>query len=240
MQKYLLNFEGEIGDFIKKLRKHKKINSIELSRSVGKSDAYISQIENNRNKKPDYSVLYEVFKQLEIEEKKIEDYLEHFGFLSPEREAHEEALMIERYENPDWEYTEQQYDDWNQSTKNYIETEERKKKNKEIEEQSGMEFIYEIMKADINDINKVLNNLKEHDPQNGSKMINGLSKSFNSMATNVTLYRFLLMFHSENLSILDNRGLTKVLNTLYEEINRVEREKIAFGKPRQKKLIKEL
>ena len=104
--KYGLFYEGTLGEFIKGVRKARKINSVQLAKDVGKSGAYVSQIESGKNKNPDYRTLYEIFKKLGIDEIKIDDYLEHFGYISPERlEADDYYMeqMAERENDPEYQ-----------------------------------------------------------------------------------------------------------------------------------------
>ncbi|MGD6781357.1 helix-turn-helix domain-containing protein [Sutcliffiella horikoshii] len=239
MKKYVLDFNGTIGDFIKFWRKSKKINSIALSKAVGKSDAYISHIENGRNKKPDYNTLYEVFKQIGISEEKIEDYLEFFGFLSAERQAHEEQLMISRMEP-----TEEDLDRWENQASDFEEN-NRNEREEYLARQNdnkfnGDDLFEDILSANIQEINHVLNTLEKHDISNAFELIKGLSSTLNEMSTNITLYRFIIKLFSERLTMLDEEAAIKIINSLYEELNRIDREKTAFGKPRQRKLIKNL
>ncbi|WP_214480991.1 helix-turn-helix transcriptional regulator [Bacillus sp. SM2101] len=242
MQRYVLDFDGNIGDFIKIMRKSKKINSIELSKKVGKSDAYISHIENGRNKNPDYSTLYNIFKIIGTEEKKIEDYLEHFGILSPERLAHEEAMMIARM-NPteeDLKHMEKEVEYHNQLQEEYGIQMETAGTNDDSSSSDSSDLVYDVIDKNLKTINDVLRNMQEDDISNAFELIDGLSKTFNEMRTKLPLYRFMIKFFSENISSLDNKGLTRVLNILYEEENRVHNENMAFGKPRRKKVINEL
>ncbi|MCD8508939.1 MAG: hypothetical protein LRY73_02960 [Bacillus sp. (in: Bacteria)] len=92
----------------------------------------------------------------------------------------------------------------------------------------------------IKNINTALRNLTEHDFENGFNITKGISDSLSEMATNVTLYRFNKRLYKERLSLLDEKGCIKIINTLYEELNRIDREKTAFGEPRQRGLIDKL
>ncbi|MGG3623841.1 helix-turn-helix transcriptional regulator [Bacillus gobiensis] len=241
MNKYVLNFDGSIGEFIKLHRKARRINSIELSKSIGKSDAYISHIENGRNKKPDYATLFEIFKKIGIDEKKIEDYLEHFFIFSPEREAHDMEMAIARASEPP---TDEEIAFWEEQERQFLLDEEAQyekfQKKSNSNSQNGNYLVEDIIKEDIISINSVLDSITEHDLSNAFDLIKGISNSFDEMSTNITLYKFLIKFFSERLSSLDNEGMIKVLNVLYEELNRIDREKTAFGKPKQRKLIKQL
>ncbi|MGD6831399.1 helix-turn-helix domain-containing protein [Sutcliffiella halmapala] len=247
MNKYILDFDGNLGDFIKLWRKIKKVNSIQLSKAVGKSDAYISHIENGRNKNPDYSTLYNVFLNIGIEEEKIEDYLEHFGFLSPERLAHEEALMIAKM-NP----TKEDIEAMEKEAEYYHQLEKKEEADKEVnnvfkkysgdisDPQNSDELMSDILTENIKGIIYILDNMQEYDINNAADLIIGLGKVFDDVPTNNKLYKFLIKFFEAKITSLDETGMVKVINTLYIELNRIEKEKTAFGKPRQKTLIKSL
>ncbi|MFS1518545.1 helix-turn-helix domain-containing protein [Bacillus sp. SCS-151] len=56
----------EVGATIKKHRKRKGINSKKLSVSIGKSDSYVSHLENGRNKNPDYKTLEKILEIIEV------------------------------------------------------------------------------------------------------------------------------------------------------------------------------
>jgi transcriptional regulator with XRE-family HTH domain len=67
------------GDLVKSLRKKAGISSTKLSNMLDKGDAYISQIENNRNKNPDYDTCFKLFEILNVEQDKIKDILTHYN-----------------------------------------------------------------------------------------------------------------------------------------------------------------
>lgn len=150
------NFEEEsLGNFLKLLRKTKGINSIELSNSVGKSNAYVSQIENSHNQKPEYGIMCDILRKLDVEEDKIEEYLAHFGLFPAEKRAikeyeyrkrmEEEMIQreIELQDDPDYHEAKLQHDiDRFESEMEWLETleDELKRKNEEI----GKELDYFI------------------------------------------------------------------------------------------------
>ncbi len=76
----------DFGVELKKIRTNAGVSSKSLSTKVGKAVTYVSQLENGKIKSPDYSTSYLLLKELGIEESKIEGFLDHFGFISPERE----------------------------------------------------------------------------------------------------------------------------------------------------------
>lgn len=96
---YKLNFSGTLCEYLKFVRESKKMNSTTLSKLVGKSNAYVSHLEKGRYNKPDYETLYKILKILGIGEEKIEDYLLHFGILSPERNDLYSQKIIENFES---------------------------------------------------------------------------------------------------------------------------------------------
>lgn len=67
-----------------------------------------------------------------------------------------------------------------------------------------------------------------------------MNKNIRSSFNDKNLYRFLAYFFNQDLSRLDKKGLLRVLNTLIEETNGINKEKIAFGEPKIIELIKSL
>ncbi|MEC1734010.1 helix-turn-helix transcriptional regulator [Bacillus mojavensis] len=236
MNRYVLNFDGTIGDFIKAWRKRKKINSIELSKEVGKSDAYISQIENNRNKKPDYDTLYKIFQKLGIEEDRIEDYLDHFGYWSPEKWEHAEAEAEAQEERQ-----KQLYND-----PSYIERELKYLNNDVVSSNrsrisnNGFDLIKEKSNEYVGEVAEVLENIVYEPSGKGFEIVSGLNKLTSEMIINKQLFNFTSKLFNSDLSRLDEQGMLKVLNTVIEETNRINKEKTAFGKPKIIKPIKSL
>lgn len=244
MTTYHLNFDGTLGDYVRLHRKSKKINSKQLSLSVGKSDSYVSHLENGRNKNPDYSTLYEIFKRLGIAEEKIEDFLYYFHILSPERIAHEEKLALAAMEPPteeDLKHMEEQAEYYYQLQKEEDRLQQVAFEQKMFEESNnGNPLLEDMLDENIKRINKVLTDMIEYDFENSFGLVEGLGKTLDDVSTNKPLYKFLIRLFSERITSLDTEGLTKVVNALYEELNRVDRENTAFGKPRQRTLIDKL
>ncbi|MBD8004559.1 helix-turn-helix domain-containing protein [Bacillus norwichensis] len=244
IRKYRPNFDGNIGEYLHLLRRSKKINSTELSKAVGKSAAYISQIENGRNKNPDYKTMYEILKHLGIEENKIEDYLYHFNIYSPDYLAWEEERAIAAMQPP----TEEDFEEWQRQSEYFeqqdkIESHERKADQvfkKYFEETPEDDLVYDIIKENIKHMVYVFDNMVEHDLNNAFDLITGLGKVFDEVPTNEHLYKFMIKFFSAKVPALDEKGMIKVLNTLYDESNRVETERTKFGKPHLQLQIKEL
>lgn len=69
------------GDMVKSIRTRKNINARDLSRQLGKGDAYISQIENKRIKAPDYETALELLRHLDVGEKDITLILNNYRIL---------------------------------------------------------------------------------------------------------------------------------------------------------------
>ncbi|WP_273129952.1 helix-turn-helix domain-containing protein [Bacillus weihaiensis] len=66
---------------VKAFRTKRNINARDLSRKLGKGDAYISQIENKRIKTPDYETAYEILKHIGVDENDIPRFLDHYRIL---------------------------------------------------------------------------------------------------------------------------------------------------------------
>lgn len=232
MGKYVLNFEGSLGEYIKLLRKSKKITSINLSRMINKSDSYISHLENGRYKSPDYDTLYEILKRLSVDEDKIEDFLEHFDILSPNRIEWEEKQIMLSMEEP----SEEEVQSWAAKAEEYdnflLEDYERS--------EDGNELVIDILDENNKSIYSVLNELSSYNFNDGYQLIMGMSKVLDEISSNKLLYNFTIKFFSEKIPSLDEKGMVKVLNTLYKELNRIDEEKNAFGKPKQRPLITKL
>ncbi|MFS0672034.1 helix-turn-helix domain-containing protein [Ornithinibacillus sp. 179-J 7C1 HS] len=220
--KYYLNFEGTIGEFIKQRRKAKKINSVELSKELGKGGAYISQIENGHNKKPDFDMLYEIFKRIGIEEERIEDYLESFGFISPEREEVRIQEAIDRQENSK-EYYEEYEARQKAYADDYIEYrkhEEEFNKRSENSTNNGDHVLRDIFNADIKGIHSSLSQIAFENGTSGFEFTRNLERTLGKMNKSENLYKFLQLMFKNDLDILDEDGMVRVINTLYEELNK--------------------
>ncbi|WP_175637912.1 helix-turn-helix domain-containing protein [Metabacillus schmidteae] len=63
------------GDFIRGLRLKNRISSRDLSSKIGKSFAYVSQLERGNIKKPDYETAYQLLEYLNVNQSEINDIL---------------------------------------------------------------------------------------------------------------------------------------------------------------------
>ncbi|GEL75790.1 helix-turn-helix domain-containing protein [Tenuibacillus multivorans] len=227
--KYHLNFDGTIGEFIKLHRKKQKIKARDLSRELGKGDAYISQIENNRNNKPDFDILYSIFEKLGIDEERIEDYLESFGYISPEREEQLIQQELKKYEVTDEEYQQ------------YLDSEKQVRVDHPEEFlNSNDQLITEIIGEYLKNITSTLQSLSYDKSGKGFNMVKNIETTLTDMQKNKHLFIFIQRLFDNNLDLLDEKGMVKVINTLYEEMNRVEEQNTAWGEPTIKNQIKEL
>lgn len=68
-----------LGETIKNLRLSKGFSSRKLSEAVGKSTAYISQIENGRNNKPDAYIVLQILTVLGLSDDKINNILDQYN-----------------------------------------------------------------------------------------------------------------------------------------------------------------
>lgn len=80
--------EKEFGDLIKALRLKAGMGSRELSSLVNKGSSYISQIENKRNKNPEYRIAHTLLKILGVNENEIEEILKQYDISPPEDNSH--------------------------------------------------------------------------------------------------------------------------------------------------------
>ncbi len=85
----MINVNRDLKDFIRIQRAVKNISSTKLSEKLGKNRAYVSQIENGHNKKPDYTTLMKMFHILGVPEDEIEITLEQFNIIPTLEEQRE-------------------------------------------------------------------------------------------------------------------------------------------------------
>ncbi|WP_117161469.1 helix-turn-helix domain-containing protein [Paraliobacillus sp. X-1268] len=243
VREYYLNFNGTIGDFIKQHRKAKKVNSVDLAKRLGKANAYVSQIENGHNKKPDFEMLYKIFLQIGIEQDRIEDYLEHFGFISPEREeaelqraidmqnisAEEAEEMEKQQEKADEEF----YNKMERYSKDpdYLEHQVDKQVNK-IKDPRDLEVTgerSEIIQSNLEKINSLLYRAAMDKNNRGFDFVSNLETSFNAMSKDKNLYKFLIHLFDSDLSVLDEASMIKIINVVYGEVNRRKGQTSPWG-----------
>lgn len=241
--KYRLNYNGTLGEFIKEYREASKISSRELAKLVGKSSAYVSQIENGRNKNPDYNVLFNIFKTIGVQLDRIEDYLDSFGFMSPEREramiqealykqnmSMEEYEEIQKHEEEFWQnYDEERANDPDYQIQKAIDELNNNNSEPSNTSSDGNDLLKDIVKGDINRINQQLYDIAFDQKGKGFNFVRNIGSTINDMSKNKLLFSFMLKFFDNDLSVLDEKGMLNVINTLFEEMNRCTREKSAWG-----------
>ncbi|KIN35908.1 MULTISPECIES: hypothetical protein [Bacillus subtilis group] len=187
----------------------------------------LCQIENNRNKQPDYDTLYKIFQKLGIEEERIEDYLDHFGYWSPEKWEHAEAEAQK-------ERQKQLYND-----PSYIERELKYldndvvSRNRSRISNNGFDLIKEKSNEYMGEVAEVLENIVYEPSGKGFEIVSGLNKLTGEMILNKQLFNFTSKLFNSDLPRLDEQGMLKVLKTVIEETNRINKEKTAFGKPKK-------
>ncbi|MFC4321727.1 helix-turn-helix domain-containing protein [Litchfieldia salsa] len=89
----------EFGKELKNIRQKVKYPSKELALEVGRAVTYVSQLERGLIKNPDYETCYMLLKELKFPEDKIDNFLDNFSIISPEREQAELKNDIEKHEN---------------------------------------------------------------------------------------------------------------------------------------------
>jgi transcriptional regulator with XRE-family HTH domain len=73
------------GRELRNLRNKSGKTAKELSRMIGKGDAYVSQLESGKIKKPDYETCSLLLQKLGLDESRIEEILDRFNIKSTER-----------------------------------------------------------------------------------------------------------------------------------------------------------
>ncbi|TII14777.1 XRE family transcriptional regulator [Bacillus subtilis] len=225
-------YDGDLKDFIRIRRAYKNISSTKLSEMLGKNRAYISQIENGHNKNPDYETMYKAFKILGVDEKDIENYLYNFNILSPEYMQHLEDVAIGEMERPDEYYIAKAEEYEREIEENFI------AKNKAAND--GFDLFKEMSDVYIGEIHRILKDIFDEPSGKGFEIVDGLNKLTGEMIRNEKLFNFTSKLFNSDLQRLDEQGMLKVLNTVIEETNRINKEKTAFGKPKIIKPIKSL
>lgn len=86
----------EFGKELKAIRNKVKYPTKTLSTKVGKSTAYVSQLERGLIKNPDYDTCFKLLKELAFPTDKIEDFLYTFDIVSEKRKAFEIEANIQR------------------------------------------------------------------------------------------------------------------------------------------------
>lgn len=218
---------NELKDFIRIRRAVKNISSTKLSEKLGKNRAYVSQIENGHNKKPDYTTLMKMFRILGLPEEEIKPALKHFNIspsLEEEIEMHWEEEQERKIEEENQE-AQNNPDYVPQEVIDYIE-----------EEQNHEEIL-------IDRIDRISYNLKSalDTGYYGFNIAEGLYNCTEAMKSKKEFFLFFAHFFKDISPYnLDEKALLRVLNTLIEEENRINEETIAFGKPRLREKIRSL
>jgi transcriptional regulator with XRE-family HTH domain len=209
-----------IGAFAKYLKIHRNkagISSKDLARMVGKGSAYVSQIENGRNKKPDYQTAYNLLKIIGINEERIEDILLNFEIISPERLAEEQLIEEESIRREielanDQEYQESLIErqiEW----LNSIEQESHNKNDEIFEELSF--FINQNI--DIDAFNNTIDNLHS--------LVMSMRKNYDD-------YHFFTKLFKRDLTEFSKESKKRIIEVIAEEYVKSEKQKGGFGEAR--------
>jgi transcriptional regulator with XRE-family HTH domain len=91
------------GNTLKTFREAAKIGSKQLSRMVDKSEAYVSQVENGRNKNPDYETAFKLMECLGHPKHEIKDFLEFYD-IRPVDSIMEMKLREDKNKSTNWRY----------------------------------------------------------------------------------------------------------------------------------------
>ncbi|MCA1027313.1 helix-turn-helix domain-containing protein [Cytobacillus kochii] len=201
---------NSFADFLKISRKKSGISSKNLARKVNKGDAYVSQIENGRNKNPDYVTAYKLLKAIGIDEANIEDILLQYKIFSPnkltEEELAEESYITEKLMNdPSYQHeqTERQIE-WLESVEKSI--------DKQAEEIKNELMLF----ANIN-IDKF------------QLVTSNLNKLILSMSTEHENYLFFTNLFSKDLTELNEESKKKIIRIIGEEIKKSRKENGWWG-----------
>lgn len=84
LKKLVICLESNFGEYLKSLRIDAKMGSRELSQLINKGTSYVSQIENGRNKNPDYVISYTLLSILGVDTNEIEGILSSYGINPPD------------------------------------------------------------------------------------------------------------------------------------------------------------
>ena len=229
--RYTLSFDGTIGEFVKLMRKHKKINSKDLSLKIGKSNAYISHLENNRYKNLDYNVLYKIFLELGIEDKRIEDYLAHFGYISPER-LESEAMFVKRQieilEDPNYQEHElqrnielaEQYEEEKRlgfATPEFKSEMSAKDIEKLEEDLAWYDLLEESAKKEAKDIYTELMFFLERNIDTFPEVLKNLHSLVSSMKTDLDNYKLFTNIFRYDISSISSEGKEAIVKLIKNE-----------------------
>lgn len=91
------------GNTLRTFREAVDIGSKQLSRMVNKSEAYVSQVENGRNKNPEYETAFKLMECLGHPKQDIKDFLEFYN-IRPLDSKKEIKMREDKNDSTSWRY----------------------------------------------------------------------------------------------------------------------------------------
>lgn len=222
--------EPNLAQDIKARRSQKGIGSRELSRLVGKAETYISQLERGLIKSPDYQTLFEIWKHLGYKEDKIEDMLYHdYYIMSPERIEADKAWTLRQIElEDDPEYQQQKLE---RDIERY---EQEQQDYSEEQSDNGIDWLFEIEK----ELNKKANEIKDEFSLFIDKKLDvfeDVTKNFHSMVISMRKskenYDFFTNLFKHDLTKLNEESKRRIIETVKEEYEKSHNYNGGWGKP---------
>jgi transcriptional regulator with XRE-family HTH domain len=188
-----------LGKEIRVLRQKKQIGSRELSRLIGKAETYVSQLEREQIKAPDYETVCILLTHLGLSKEEIESLLEWHGLPSPEKMKREsiEQEMIRR------------------EMEKYPRIKEHWERHWEWKER----LIWEL-KNTTGEIKEILDKSVDIDLSKSEAAIYNLYLLAKSMTTdreNLNFFYQMFQFNLTNLSSDEKQKIITVINQVFEE-----------------------
>lgn len=200
---------SHIGRDIKALRVKRGLSSRSLSRLIGKSETYISQLERGLIKNPDYNTAFDIMKHLGYAENGIEQFLfDFYQISSPER------IELEAEEVKEWE----------EKRAREIVTDPDHQvhftADLAIFESEWMKLLYEDLESKNEQIKKELSfNIANNAPI-FEKVINNLLSILTSMRKDRGNFDFFVRLFESDLSDLSGESKDKILKLIKNEIEK--------------------
>jgi transcriptional regulator with XRE-family HTH domain len=203
-------------EYLKLHRKRSGISSKELAKMVGKGLAYVSQIENGRNKNPDFQVAYNLLKIVGVKEDQIENILLNFEIISPERVAEEQMIDDEYARRQEEMANDQEYQEY--LIEQQIEWLEAKENNLiSINDEIHKELSFFIKQnIDIDTFNNTIGNLHS--------LVMSMRKNYED-------YHFFTQLFKRDIAEFSDESKKRIIQTIKEEFEVTIKNNGGFGKP---------
>ncbi len=209
--------DNSFGNYIKALRKSAGISSKQLASMLSRAPAYISQIENGRNKNPNYSAAYQILSILGVKEDMIEHKLHTFHIYSPEYyEA--EAELAEKHAN-DPEYQEHML----QQARQIAEQESIMNKpatywGEPLKDDWFNWFQTQDTSKQIIEIKATLDHLANSKAPNNTKLISNIYELVTKMRNDKELFEFFSELFKEDYTVFSFEKRNKIIKAINKEI----------------------